>query len=132
MAEAANGYARAPEHAGRVDDDLTALLARLGEDVVTLVDSKLGLLKLDLEAQVRGYARDAFMRVVAAVIAAVGVGLFAAGLAFVVVWFLPASLDPLLARALACAAIGTLAIGTGAIVLSGGARAAKIAKIADV
>lgn len=125
-AESADGArVREPEHAGRVDDDLTALLARLGDDVVTLVESKLGLLKLDVEAQVQGYAREATTRALAAAIVAIGVALLAAGLAFTVAWLLPASLDPLLARALAFGGIGALGIGGGLVVLRRDVPAAK-------
>ncbi len=109
-----------PEHVGHTNADVAALLARLGDDVVRLVDGKLGLVKLDVEEQMRDYAGRLATRAVAAVVVAVGVTLAAAGLAFGVAALLPASLDPLLARAAAFASVGTVGVAAGLVVLRRG------------
>ena len=109
-----------PEHVRSSDADVTALLARLGDDVVRLVDGKLGLIKLDVEEQIRDYAKGLATRAVAAVVVAVGVTLAAAGLAFGVAALLPASLAPLLARAVAFALVGAVGVGAGVFVLKRG------------
>jgi uncharacterized membrane protein YqjE len=106
-----------PEHVRPGDADLTALLARLGDDVVRLVDGKLSLIKLDVEEQVRAHVRAVTVGAIAAVVVAVGVTLVAAGVAFAVAAALPASLDPLLARAIAFALVGAVGIGAGVAVL---------------
>jgi len=112
--------AQEPEHLRRSDADVTALLARLGDDVVRLVDGKLGLIKLDVEDQIRAHARSLTSRAIAAVVVAVGVTLAAAGLAFGVAAALPASLDPLVARAIAFALVGVAGVGAGVVVLKRG------------
>lgn len=104
---------REPEHERRSDADVTALLARLGDDVVRLVDGKLGLIKLDVEDQIRDYGRMLAARALAALVVAVGVTLLAAGVAFAVAAAFPASLEPLLARAIAFALIGAVGVGGG-------------------
>ena len=124
-AELRNGArAREPEHVGRSDVDVAALLARLGDDVARLVDGKLSLIKLDVEEQVRDYARRLTVRGIAAVVVAVGVTLVAAGAAFGVAAALPASLEPLLARAIAFAVVGGVGVAAGVVVLgrTGGAQ----------
>lgn len=108
---------REPEHVRHGDADVTALLARLGDDVVRLVDGKLSLIKLDVEEQIRDYARVLTVRAVAAVVVAVGVTLVAAGVAFAIAAALPPSLEPLLARSIAFALVGALGVGTGVAVL---------------
>jgi hypothetical protein len=107
--------------AGRVDDDLPTLVARLGEDVLGLLDSKLGLIKLDVEQEVRGYGRVLLTQALAAAVVAVGVALGAAGVAFALAWLLPSALDPLLGKALAFGAVGLVGIGGGLLVLRRGA-----------
>ena len=107
-----------PEHVSHGDADLTALLARLGDDVVNLVDGKLGLIKLDVEEQVRAYARTLYARAAAAVVIAVGVTLVAAGIAFGVTSLVPPSIDPLVARALAFGAVGVVGVAAGVMALS--------------
>ena len=129
MSDSAGGLrngarAREPEHPDGRAADVTALLARLGDDVVRLVDGKLGLIRLDVEEQIRDYARMLTVRAIAAVVVAVGVTLVAAGAAFAVAATLPDSLEPLLTRAIAFALVGATGIGAGVVVLrrKGGAR----------
>jgi hypothetical protein len=98
-------------------DDLPGLIARLGDEIATLVDGKLRLLKLDLEEEVRAYARGVMIAALGAVAVAVGVTLAAVSLAFGIAHLLPASLDPLLVRALAFAVVAVLGVASGALVL---------------
>ncbi len=99
------------------EQDIPTLVARLGDDVLELVEGKLALLKLDLEDTARGYGRTAVRVGLAAATLAIGIALAACGLAFAVAYVLPADLHPLLARASAFGLVGTIAIALGAMVL---------------
>jgi len=107
---------REPIHVGKTEE-LPALVARLGDDVLRLLDGKLGLFKLDMEEQARGYARELLLGAVAALVIAGGVILAAAGLAFAVAYLLPSQLDPLLLQALAFGTIGVIASFAGWVAL---------------
>ncbi len=109
--------------AGRTDEDLTALVAKLGDDLLRLVDGKLGLMKLDIEDEARRYGRELVAWAMAAVVIAVGLAACVASLAFALASVLPVALDPLLQRAVAFGAVGLFGIVAGWIVLRrGGAR----------
>jgi hypothetical protein len=75
-----------PSIAGREagGESLPGLLGRVGEDLATLLDAKLGLLKIEVEEDMRAYARGGAAIGVGSVIAAVGFGLLSIGIAFVV------------------------------------------------
>lgn len=98
-------------------EDLPGLVARLGDEIATLVDGKIRLLKLDLEDEVRAYARRLMFAALGAVGVAVGVTLAAVSMAFGLAHLLPASLDPLLVRALAFGVVAVLGVASGGIVL---------------
>ncbi len=87
-------------------EELPELVAQLGNDLLRLIDGKLGLLKLDLEDAARGYLRHLVLAATAALVMAGGLILGAAGLAFALASFLPGGLDPLHARAIAFGTIG--------------------------
>ena len=72
--------------AGRQADDesLPGLLGRVGEDLATLLDAKLGLLKIEIEEDIRAYARGGVAIGVGSVIAAVGFALLNVGIGFVI------------------------------------------------
>lgn len=107
-------------------EDLPELVAHLGNDLVRLLDGKLGLLKIDLEEQARGYVRELLVTVTAAIVAAGGLLLVAVGLSFTLAYLLPSSLDPLLLRALAFAVVGSvIALGGWLVLRRGGAFANK-------
>lgn len=53
-------------------DSLPGLFGRLGDDVMTLVDAKLGLIKVELKEDAAVYARGAAMMAVGALVAAIG------------------------------------------------------------
>ncbi len=96
------------------EQDLPALVARLGDGILGLLDSKITLLKLDVQETIRAYERETVTLALAAITVAIGATLVGIGLAFVLVYALPSALDPMLARALAFGAIGTLAVLAGA------------------
>ena len=72
--------------AGRQADDesLPGLLGRVGEDLATLLDAKLGLLKIEIEEDIRACARGGVAIGVGSVIAAVGFALLNVGIGFVI------------------------------------------------
>lgn len=63
-------------------DGLPALVGRLGDDVMTLVDAKLGLIKVELKEEASVYARGVALIAVGAVMAAIGFALVQIALAF--------------------------------------------------
>jgi uncharacterized membrane protein YqjE len=65
-------------------ESLPGLLGRVGEDLATLLDAKLGLLKIEVEEDMRAYARGGAAIGVGSVIAAVGFALLNVGIAFLV------------------------------------------------
>jgi hypothetical protein len=66
------------------DESLAGLLGRVGEDLATLLDAKLGLLKIEIEEDIRAYARGGVAIGVGSVIAAVGFALLTVGIGFVI------------------------------------------------
>jgi hypothetical protein len=75
-----------PSIAGRESsgDSLPGLLGRVGEDLATLLDAKLSLLKIEVAEDVRAYARGGAAIGVGSVIAVVGFGLLNIGIALLV------------------------------------------------
>jgi hypothetical protein len=73
-----------PSIAGREarGESLPGLLGRVGEDLATLLDAKLGLLRIEVEEDLRAYARGGAAIGVGGVIAAFGFGLLSIGIAF--------------------------------------------------
>src|SRR5918911_4828069 len=53
-------------------DDLPAMFGRLGDDVMAMLDAKLGLIKIELKEEAGVYARTAALMAVGGVLAAVG------------------------------------------------------------
>jgi uncharacterized membrane protein YqjE len=66
------------------DETLPSLIGRLGEDIVTLLDTKLGLLKLEIKEDVDAYVRGRVSIGVGGIIAAVGFSLLNVAIAFLV------------------------------------------------
>ncbi|MCA1592716.1 MAG: phage holin family protein [Acidobacteria bacterium] len=58
--------------AGTDIDSLPSLFGRLGDDVMTLVDTKLSLMKVELKEDASVYARNGAMIAVGGVVAAIG------------------------------------------------------------
>jgi len=65
-------------------ESLASLIGRLGEDIVTLLDTKLGLLKLEIKEDVNAYLRGLVSIGVGGMIAAVGFSLLSVAIAFLV------------------------------------------------
>jgi uncharacterized membrane protein YqjE len=65
-------------------DSLPGLLGRVGEDLATLLDAKLGLLRIEIEEDLRACARGGAAIGMGSVIAAVGFALLNVGIAFLV------------------------------------------------
>jgi uncharacterized membrane protein YqjE len=63
-------------------DSLPGLFGRLGNDVMTLVDTKLSLIKVELKEDAAVYARNGAMIAVGGVLAAIGFALFNVAVAF--------------------------------------------------
>jgi uncharacterized membrane protein YqjE len=82
-ASSATASALTPTGVTRADNDsLPSLVARLGDDVMQLFDTKLSLLKVEMKEEAAEYARDGVMIAAGAVIAAVGFALLNVALAF--------------------------------------------------
>jgi uncharacterized membrane protein YqjE len=63
-------------------DSLPALIGHLGEDLVTLLDSKLGLLKIEIKEDIISYLRSSLSIAVGGVITVIGFSLVNIALAF--------------------------------------------------
>ena len=63
---------------------LPSLIGRLGEDIVTLLETKLGLLKLEIKEDVNAYLRELVSISVGGIIAFVGFSLLNVAIAFLV------------------------------------------------
>ena len=107
------------------DQDLVALVARLGDGIVELFEGKIALLKLDVEEAVGAYERKATTMAFATFLAGVGVALGGCGLAFALAYFLPARLDALLGRAIAFGTVGAIATIVGVVVLRRSSRVSR-------
>ncbi len=66
------------------DGSLPSLIGRLGHDIVTLLDTKLGLLKLEIKEDVNAYVHGRVSIGVGGIIAAVGLSLVNVAIAFLV------------------------------------------------
>lgn len=75
MAEVERRTTTAAAQTGADIDSLPSLFGRLGDDVMTLVDTKLSLMKVELKEDASIYARNGVMIVVGGVIAAIGFAL---------------------------------------------------------
>lgn len=76
--------ARQQEYAQADIESLPALFGRLGDDVMTLVDAKLGLVKVELKEDAAVYARNGAVMAVGALLATVGTILLTVAVAFFV------------------------------------------------
>jgi uncharacterized membrane protein YqjE len=99
-------------------DSLPALVGRLGEDLSRLVDTKLSLLKIEIQDDLHSYLRGAVQVVAAGAAAAVGFGLVSVGVALFGATLLAqsASLSWPTAQVTAFVVIGFLFMGGGVIV----------------
>ncbi len=65
-------------------ESLPALFGRLGEDVMTLVDTKLSLVKVELKEDAAVYARNGAVIAAGGVLAAIGFALLNVAIAFLI------------------------------------------------
>jgi hypothetical protein len=82
MANSQNKASRAGREAS--GESLPGLLGRVGEDLATLLDAKLGLLKIEIEEDIRAYARGGVAIGVGSAIAAVGFAILNVGIGFLI------------------------------------------------
>jgi uncharacterized membrane protein YqjE len=106
-------------------DDLPAMFGRLGDDVMAMIDAKLGLLKLELKEEASVYTRTAAMIAVGGVLAAVGFAFLNIAVAFFISKLL-ASVGAPLSYALGFLITGALyLIIGGAIIMAMKGRLAR-------
>ena len=65
-------------------ESLAGLLGRVGEDLATLLEAKLSLLKIEIEEDIRAYAHGGVVIGAGGVIAAVGFAVLTMGLGFLI------------------------------------------------
>jgi uncharacterized membrane protein YqjE len=85
MADLERSTAAAPAPSTTPDiDSLPSLFGRLGDDVMTLLDTKLSLLKVEVKEEATAYISDGVMMAVGGVIATIGFALLNVAIAFAV------------------------------------------------
>src|SRR5918911_3021404 len=109
---AATAPARNAEGEG---ESLTALFGRLSDGVVTLLDTKLSLLKVEIKEDVNAYIRGAVMILVGGIIAAVGFAILNVAVALFVGALLPNTMDPAVRLALGFVITGAVYLVVGGI-----------------
>lgn len=108
-------------------EGLPSLVARLGDDVMQLFDTKLSLLKVEIKEEATEYARDGVMIAVGAIIAAVGFALLNVALAFgISLLFASTDLSQPAKYAIGFVTAGVLYLVIGGIVIA--AMKARLAK----
>jgi uncharacterized membrane protein YqjE len=109
------------------NEGLPSLVARLGDDVMQLFDTKLSLLKVEMKEEAAEYARDGVMIAVGAIIAAVGFALLNVALAFgISLLFASANLSQPAKYAIGFVTTGLLYLVVGGIIIT--AMKARLAK----
>ena len=63
-------------------DDLPSLIRRAGDDLSTLLDTKLSLLKVEVREEISAYARGSMMIMIGGLLAAIGFALLNIAIAF--------------------------------------------------
>ena len=102
---------------------LPVLITRLGEDLVSLIDAKLSLLKIDIEEDLWAYGRNLIALIAAGVVGAVGFALVNVAVAFAVAHLLSSTdLSAALQHALGFAATGLVYLVAGGVIAIGSWR----------
>src|SRR5882672_10358734 len=129
----ATSTALAPAGTLKPDESLPSLVARLGDDVMQLFDTKLSLLKVEIKEEANEYARDGIMIGVGGIISAIGFALLNVALAFgISTLFANADLSQPAKYAIGFVTAGVLYLIVGAIiVLSMKKRLAKQSLVPD-
>lgn len=116
MADLERRTAAAPAPTAQSDiESLPALFGRLGDDVMTLLDTKLSLLKVEVKEDADAYVRAGVMMSLGGVIAAIGFALVNIALALFVATLLP--YDPPVNYALGFVITGVIYLVIGAIIV---------------
>jgi len=113
---AATAPARAADTRTEIEE-LPALFGRLSDGVVTLLDSKLSLLKVEVKEDVNGYIRGATTILAGGIVAAVGFAILNVAVALFVGALLPPSLGTTLQFALGFVITGAAYLLIGGIVI---------------
>jgi uncharacterized membrane protein YqjE len=98
-------------------ESLPALFGRLSDGVMTLLDTKLSLLKVELKEDFTAYMRGTVTMLAGGIVAAVGFAILNVAVALLIGWLLPDTLDPTLRIALGFVITGALYLIIGAIVI---------------
>jgi len=96
-------------------EGLPALFGRLSDGVMTLLDTKLSLLKVELKEDVSGYIRGAVMILIGGIIAAVGFAILNVAVALFVGALLPETMSPAVRYALGFVITGAVYLLIGGI-----------------
>jgi uncharacterized membrane protein YqjE len=118
MAELERSSAAAParQAEGQGDiENIPVLFGRLSDGVMTLLDTKLSLLKVEIKEDVNGYISGAVKILIGGIIAAVGFAILNVAIALFAGFLLPNSLDPFMRFALGFVLTGALYLIIGGI-----------------
>jgi uncharacterized membrane protein YqjE len=105
-----------PEASSTTSETLPELVTRLGHDVLTMVEARLALLKLEIVEDVQAIARQGLLMVLGGVLACAGLAMFCLSLGFVVATLLPADLGQPARYALGFGALALVALAVGVLV----------------
>ena len=98
-------------------EGLPAMLGRLGDNVMTLVDAKLGLAKVELKEEAAAYGSKIAMIAVGGVLAAIGFALLNVAVAFFMARLFFYSFTPPISYALGFVVTGVLYLVIGGILV---------------
>ena len=98
-------------------EGLPAMLGRLGDNVMTLVDAKLGLAKVELKEEAAAYGSKIAMIAVGGVLAAIGFTLLNVAIAFFMARLFFYSFTPPISYALGFVVTGVLYLVIGSILV---------------
>jgi uncharacterized membrane protein YqjE len=118
MADLEKSTAAAPARNAEMQTDLEglpALFGRLSDGVMTLLDTKLSLLKVEVKEDISGYMRGAVTILIGGIIAAVGFAILNVAVALFVGSLMPERMDPAVRLALGFAITGALYLLIGGI-----------------
>jgi uncharacterized membrane protein YqjE len=114
---AAAAPARAGEPTQAELETLPGLFGRLGDDVMRLLDAKLGLLKVELKEEAAAYGGTAALLAVGGMVAAIGFALLNVAVAFFVARLFFGSFTPPVSYALGFLVTGALYLLIGGAVI---------------
>ncbi|MCA1566245.1 MAG: phage holin family protein [Acidobacteria bacterium] len=106
------------QNAQQVDiEGLPAMIGRLGDQVMTLVDAKLGLVKVELKEEAAAYGSNIALITVGGMIAAIGFALLNVAIAFFMARLFFYSFTPPISYALGFLVTGVLYLVIGGILV---------------